>query len=117
MPTNHFITLRAAIALTSSYRAKSEALLDTPYQGNDTLAQAETFDRSAIDKLLQQSDCQGIRIYFGLGNDSKVHSVLVGVNSRNEDILPEDMDTLSDQIVENGDRTPPMQIPASQLNS
>ena len=43
--------------------------------------------KSNVDKILEQEDCIGIRIYNGYNTaESKMNQVLVGVNSKEEDM-------------------------------
>ena len=49
---------------------------------------SETFNRDIFDALLAQPGAAGIRIYHGMDSTLTIHSILVAVNSNNEDILP-----------------------------
>lgn len=116
--TDHVISLQTAIDMTTLYRANRETILNTSYQGKNVLPLSETFNRGAIDALLATTNCAGIRIYYGMDEDDKVHAILVAVNSSNEDLLPgnsltEDEDPI---IVELGQRCPPVCAPQSDLN-
>jgi len=42
--------------------------------------------RSALNKILDQSDCVGIRYYYGLEEDGTPQSVVVGVLANEDDI-------------------------------
>ncbi len=115
---DHQISLQTAIDMTTLYRANRETILQTLYQGKGILPLSETFNRGAIDALLAVTNCAGIRIYYGMDEDDKVHAILVAVNSSNEDLLPgnflvEDEDPI---IVELGQRCPPTCPPESELN-
>lgn len=117
--STHFISLADAITMTTAFRADKETILATSYQNQDILANSETFNRSALDSLLAIEGCAGIRIYNGMDENLKVHSILVGVNEENEDILPPE--TLNENeeegfIFEDGQRCPPLCPPASDLN-
>lgn len=48
---------------------------------------AQFFDRTAMDQLLDQEGCAGIRYYYGKGADGEPHIVLVGVNAEGNDML------------------------------
>lgn len=112
---SHFISLSEAEDMTSRYRTNRNSILQEDYQDDDLLAVCETFDREAIDALLEQEGCQKIRIYYGMEEDLKVHAILVGVNSEDEDMLPGP--GVEAVIVEKGMRCPPMCPPSSPLNS
>lgn len=115
MPTDHSISLDQASTMTSSYRKGKDAILLSGYQGKNLLPICETFGRAAFDTLLGQTDCTSIRIYFGMDTDLKIHSIIVGVNSNNEDMIPSESNDL--QIMEVGIRCPDDCPPKSDLNS
>lgn len=75
---NHRITLDEAIDLTQRYRKAAPA---SEHGG--------LFDARQVRDLLSQEGCVGFRFYHGLDKDGGYHLVLVGVNERGEDILPE----------------------------
>jgi hypothetical protein len=112
MPS-HFISLHDAAAMTRTFRAERENILDAHYKGRDILMLSETFDRGDLDSLLSQADCVSFRIYLSMDTNLLVKAVLVGVNSNNEDILTPG----SELIMEQGERCPPMPVPQSALNS
>lgn len=115
MPIDHSISLTLASTMTSDYRLGKEALLVTAKQGLGILPICETFDRAAFDTLLAQTDCQKVRIYFGLDGDQKLHTIIAAVDSHDEDILPGDNNDF--QIMEGGVRCPVDCPPSSDLNS
>lgn len=85
---NNLITLDAAIKMTTLYRQEMNNILAEPFKGQNILAVCETFNRAAFDTLLAETNCTSIRVYYGMGDDLKVHAIIVGVNSDNQDILP-----------------------------
>ena len=117
---NHFISLSEAVEITTRFRNNRETILKPEYQNQNILCIAETFDREAIDALLAQPDCKKLRIYGGMMENDEVHSVLVGVNSNNEDILPaQSLNSTGEEdelIVEMGQRCPDDCGPDSPLN-
>ena len=119
---NNFITLAQGIAMTKLYRAEKENILAPQYKGQDILPICETFDRAAFETLLKETDCQFIRVYFGMGEDLKIRVLAVGADSKDQDILPAASPgaTLGDgdgNIVEDGMRCPTICPPPSDLNS
>ena len=119
MPDN-LITLNEAVQMTTLFRNEMEAILAQPYQGKNILAICETFGRQAFDTLLTEDDCVGLRIYYGMSDDLQVHAIVVGVNSKNEDILPAGgiavPMTTTPVIIEDSLRCPDNCPPASPLN-
>ena len=73
--------------MTTTFRENKDRILLDEFQGKDLLANAETFDRTAFDKLLAQPGCQKLRIYYGMDAELKVHAIIVGVDAENRDIL------------------------------
>lgn len=118
---NHFISLAEAIDLTSRYRAQSDTVLQPAYQGQGLLPLSESFDRSAVDALLAQAGCAGLRIYGGMNEQLEVHAVLVAYDGNGADILPStsaaSLTTEEDVILENSLRCPPTCPIESLLNS
>ena len=62
----HVISLQEAIVLTKRFRENRETVLATAYQGQNLLPLSETFNRNAIEMLLNKPGCTGIRIYYGM---------------------------------------------------
>lgn len=121
MSQTHFISLDTAVAMTARFRANRNNVLKPEYHNSDIVANCETFSKSAVETLLQQTGCTGFRIYYGMDEDLKIHAILVGVNSNDADILPlqgglvaEDPDGT---ILEEGQRCPPYCPPTSPLNT
>src|SRR6266487_1896594 len=113
---SHSISLQEAIEMTSRYRSQRETVLTPAHKG--ILLTCETFNRSAFDALLAEPDCVGIRIYFGMAKDLTIKLIAVGLNEKDEDILPSAISTAEDDktISENGLPCPPVCPPSSPLN-
>ena len=118
-PANaHFISLNQAIDMTTLYRSDKEAILATAYQNQNILPDSETFNRNAFDTLLAKEGCAGLRIYYGMDENLKVHALIVAVYEDNEDILPAlaSATVIDEDIVEEGQRCPDLCPPPSPLN-
>ncbi len=116
---SHFISLQQASEMTKRYRTHRSQITLTEHQGDDLFALSETFERSAIDALLIQPGCTGIRIYYGMDQDLKVHAILVASDEHNADILRSDNSAArADEsvIVEMANRCPPLCPQPSELN-
>ncbi len=116
---SHFISLQQAIEMTTRYRSQRENVLAPANKG--ILLTCETFNRTPFDALLANPDCVGVRIYFGMDKDLTIKLVIVGVNEKEEDILPSEananMTTSNDKpVTENGLPCPPFCPPTSPLN-
>ncbi|SDC79283.1 hypothetical protein [Niabella drilacis] len=115
----HNISLTNAAAMTRRYRQNSEAILAAGFQNHNILPLCETFDRAAIDALLAQPGCTGLRIYYGMDTELKVHAILVGSDASNTDILPPNSIVKTEEdgyIMEQSIRCPPTCPPESPLN-
>ncbi len=116
----HIITLEAAIQMTTLYRQEKETILSEEFKGQDILPLSETVDRSAIEALLKRPDCTALRIYYGMSPDKKIHAVMVGVNSEDEDLSPDSTSSAESEdepvIVEETLRCPPFCPKDSPLN-
>lgn len=75
-PRDHHIPLQAAAALTRRFRqgAAKGAVL------------GELFGRAAVEELLRQPGCEGIRIYHGRDESGAAVVVLVGVDAGGADM-------------------------------
>ena len=77
---NHDISFDEASILTKRYREKEGA----------TARKGGFFGRKAIEKLLQQESCVGIRYYYGLDSKDEKVLVLVGANAAENDLVMSD---------------------------
>ncbi len=128
---NNVISLEKAKTMTALYRQQKENILSPAYQGKDILSISETFDAVPFLTVLGNPDCKGIRVYYGMSEDLKIHAIIVGVNANNEDILPATQNTESannitgnnivtdddEIIIEEGQSCPPICAPPSPLNN
>jgi hypothetical protein len=129
--SNHVISLREAIDLTRRFRKNRRVITKDEFADKDILPLAETFDKEAFRRFMDNENCKGIRIYLGMKEDYTIHSVIVGVDADNRDMLPKESTLqtffLSDvtdadltdpnEILENGQRCPPDCAPPSDLNT
>lgn len=73
---NHDISLNDAAALTGRYRS---------LMGENDI-KGGFFGRDAIEEVLAQTGCVGIRYYYGLSTNGKQVLVLVGANADGDDL-------------------------------
>jgi hypothetical protein len=120
MPKN-LINLEVASKMTALYRREMSKIPGYPFMDENILPICETFDRAAFDALLNQEGCTSVRIYYGMSDDLKIHAIVVGVNSDNEDILPvtgiAEVSNTDEVIIEEAFRCPDYCPPKSPLNS
>jgi len=116
---NHFISLQEAIDMTSLYRTEKENILKPEYQNQGILPLSEAFDRSPFDIVLGKRGCMGLRIYYGMSEDLRIHAIIVGTDESGNDMLsagqrePEE----DDDIIEKGSRCPDICPSGSPLNT
>ena len=72
---DHDITLSEATSWTGNYR-----------NANPGKVKAHFFGRDAIQDILDQADCVGIRIYYALDDNGVKHLVLVGTDADQNDL-------------------------------
>lgn len=101
----HRISLETAVAMTSRLRSQDQKRLPI----------SETFDRTAFDRLLAQPGCAALRIYYGMDEAMQTRAIIVGVDEKNEDILPTP-ENPAGEIVDISKLCPPFCAPASPLN-
>lgn len=116
-----FISLQKAIDMTTRYRENMNAVIDPVYGSRGVLCICDTFDKAAIETLVNKPECAAIRLYYGMNEDLQLRPILVAVNSNNEDILPTSStlgnDVVSDDIVDDASKCPPFCPPPSPLNT
>ncbi len=113
MAHKHNISLQEAVEMTSRYRKEKDSILKPEYAGKDVLPIAETFDKSAFEELVREKGCVSIRAYLGMDENKNIRLIFVGVNDKDEDILPDQ----GGAIMEYGSRCPPQCGKKSPLNS
>ncbi|MFC0776019.1 hypothetical protein [Terrimonas alba] len=117
---NHFIPVAEAAVMTQRYRNQKENILKTNYEGQNLLCISETFDRAPFDTVLGKSGCMGLRIYYGMSEDLKIHAIIVGVDAANADILPDSSASLTeedDSVIDRAIRCPDLCAEPSPLNT
>ncbi len=114
---SHFISVKIAAEFIARFRTNHEVILKEQYKAQAILATSETFDRTAFDALLSQPGCTAIRLYYGMDAGLKIHTIAVGVDSKNQDILTASLplDAVA-VIIENASRCPPTCPPPSPIN-
>lgn len=108
---SHQISLQEAIEFTTTYRNEKKQILKAEYASTDILPISETFDKSAFEELIYQPGCVKIRAYFGMDENKNVRLVFVGVNDKNQDLLPlknTESGAGGPTIQERGQRCPPI---------
>jgi hypothetical protein len=129
---SHRIPLDKAVKMTRLYRQQKDLVIKEEFKGKNILSVSETFNREAFDRLLAQKECVGVRIYYSMDETLKMHAIIVGVNEKNEDMLPkvplsgegqvlssspEAALTDESEVIEEGALCPPACAPSSPLNS
>lgn len=89
--------------MTTRFQGLREAILKPEYTGKDLLPISETFSREAFEALTGVVGCTRIRSYLGMDDNLQVRLIFVAVNSKDEDILPDD----GGVIIEVGSQCPP----------
>lgn len=118
--TDHSIKLDDAKRMTKRFREQKDSIMRDEHKGKHLIPHCESFDREAFDKLLQNENCKGVRIYYGMNeNENRIHAILVGFDAEGKDILPKEgaiMDGTDPVIIENGNGCPDNCPPPGGLN-
>lgn len=69
------ISLEAGAAMTASYRDE-----------NPDGRKGHFFGKDILNEILDQDDCMGIRIYYGLNDDGEQELVIVGADANEDDM-------------------------------
>ncbi len=78
-PANHLITKADAKRYIDNFKASPDAAVLTVTAG--------AFHREIVDKILSQSGCAGIRIYYGKTDDAKPTLIIVGIDAAGNDLV------------------------------
>lgn len=97
---DHSISLETASQWTANFRATMQA--------NDKLA--EFFGKDAIQEILDQPNCVGIRIYNSIDDLGVKHFIISGVKANEDDLY-------NGELAEAGFGSPPFSGAANPLNS
>ena len=92
------ITLEKGADLTAEYRRLNPGATLGHFMGKDILKD-----------LLDQTGCEGIRIYYGIDSDGKKQLVLVGADEEENDML--------ELVADESWKTPPYKGVDNDLNS
>lgn len=72
---------------------------------------SETFNRDTFSFFFTNPEVKAIRVHYGMSENLQTHAIIVGVNDKNEDILPSEgltSDLSGAVILEEGTRCPPI---------
>jgi hypothetical protein len=118
MPT-HFISVSDASTMINRCKAQKENILDAHQKGLGIVPLCETFERSAFEAILSDTNCTGVRIYAAMDSNLKIRFVITGINASKVDIFLSDTSghTPIPSVIENGTRCPDTCPPDSQINS
>jgi hypothetical protein len=105
----HFITSAKAREMKGKFKGMKDKILRQEFLGKNMLPISETFDKAAIQALLDQPRCVKFRSYFGMNDNMEVSVVLVGVDENDQDLLAQTAAEGDDDfvIIEEGMRCPP----------
>ncbi|MBY0537682.1 MAG: hypothetical protein K2P88_17630 [Chitinophagaceae bacterium] len=98
----HEISLAVAKELINRFQNEKSNILRSDISAGTVFCTAESFERSIVDRIMVQTDCVGLRIYYGMKEDLSIHAILVGYNSSGADILPSSIIN-ENECVEDGD--------------
>lgn len=104
------IGLEQAVTMRNVYKESKETILAEGIS-KDILPQAERFDKQHVLDLLNQENCEGLRVYYSMDESQNFHMLLVGVDSEGEDII----DANEPLILDEGGKCPPYCSTNSEL--
>lgn len=117
---DHSIKLDEAKKMIKRFKEQKDAVMKEEHKGKHLIPHCESFDRAAFDILLQQENCKGVRIYYGMKeNEHQIHAIIVGFDSEGRDLLPVEniaMDSRDPIIIDQG-QTCPTNCPDSGLSN
>lgn len=90
-PGSNFIILAKFLEMKKLYADNSQTILASPYQNKEILVTSETFNGDVLTTIAAVTGFAGLRIYYGMSTDMKVHAMLVATDKDGNDILPTDL--------------------------
>lgn len=97
---NNAISCQDAATLTANYRNSQSG----------EYVKGEYFSMDSINAILNQDNCVGIRVYYGIDSNNTQRLVIVGVTA-------DESDMVTGAIMEHGSMCPPYCGTANNLNS
>jgi hypothetical protein len=108
---SNLIPVKKASEMIARYRENKETILASDYKNTDVLAFSETFNADDVKLLLSQPGCVGFRIRYGMDDKLWIHAILVGVDSKGNDIVIQNpgfgLKDEGEYVVEDALRCPP----------
>lgn len=87
-PGSHRIPLEQAKVMVLRYNEEKSQILKPELDVDSILPISETFRKDAILAYLSKDFVHAIRIYYGMSEDKKIHTIIIGVDKNGNDILP-----------------------------
>lgn len=125
--TNHQISITQAAALIARFDDNVQGILQGDYSTQAPFSKSQTFDAIQINELLEQEGCIGLRIYFGMYDETsapttdlegKIVFVLCGVDEEGNDLnLATTASEAGQIILEDGIICPPICSSPSLINN
>lgn len=112
----HEITKEQARELIVCYQENRRNIENGQFAGQDILPNAETFNAEAIQAVLQQDGCIGIRFYYGMDGTNKVMLVATGVDQEGNDLDLAIGQDLNPRLMQTAQRCPFTCPEPSQIN-
>jgi hypothetical protein len=105
---NHFITSAMAKEMIAKFKGMNEKIIRPEFTGKGVLPFSETFDKAAIQALLDQPGCVKIRTYMGMTETMETRFIFIGVDEQDQDMISAtEAETDDFLVVEEGMRCPP----------
>ena len=82
----HIISKDLARNYILKYQSHRTEIVDGKYKGQDILPKAESFNATALNNVLNQKGCVGIRFYYGMDDNNLVVLVATGVDQEGNDL-------------------------------
>lgn len=124
---HHEISIPKAAELIRRYDTERPRILAGDFLNADPFTKSQTFEKSQVQALLNQTGCVGLRAYFGMydhdpsvpaDRQGKIVLVLCGVDENGDDLNLLPGDPASGQIIlQEGQLCPPFCKAHSQINN
>lgn len=95
----NLITLKSAKEKVKLFLNNKNKVISSEYADRNIISNSETVDAKAVRLILDQPDCQGFRLYYGMNEQLEISAIFIGVDSNGNEITIKNLDGNEDEYV------------------
>lgn len=115
---NHDVTINYANTLITNFESNVENIINGDYSESNPLYNSQSFNKDALQRVLDLEGCIGIRFYNGFDTNNKIVLVATGIDSEGNDLNLEPDSTSTDYLIlQHAQPCPTICPAASKINT